>query len=97
MANRENNTGAIILTAAISAIAAAALTAGIIFAIQNREKIKASAVRLKNKSVAAAQNMKAKMQKKKNVKFTVDQDSEIPEELSFEDVDADLEILNAED
>ncbi len=97
MANRENNTGAILLTAAISAVAAAALTAGIIFAVQNREKIKATAVRIKNKSVAAAQNMKAKLKRKKNVEFSVDEDSEIPEELSFEDTGADLEILTAED
>ena len=97
MSNKQNNTGAILLTAAISAVVAAALTAGIIFAIQNRDKIKASAIRLKNKSVAAAKNMKAKLQKKKNVKFSVDQDSESPEELSFEDTGADLEILSAED
>lgn len=97
MDNRQNNTGAIILTAAISAVAAAALTAGIIFAVQNREKIKATAVRIKNKSVAAAQSMKAKLQRKKNVEFSVDEECEIPEELSFEDADADLEILTVED
>ena len=93
----KKNTGAILLTALISAVAAAALTAAIIFAVQNREKIKATAVRIKNKSVAAAQNMKAKFQKKKNVKFNVEDGCEIPEDIGFEEGPAELEILSAED
>lgn len=95
--DNKKNTGAIILTALISAVAAAALTAAIIFAVQNREKIKATAVRIKDKSVAAAQNMKAKFQRKKNVKFDVEDECEIPEDLSFEESPAELEILNAEE
>lgn len=95
--DNNNNTGAIVLTAIISAVSAAALTAGIIFAIQNRDKIKATAVRIKDKSVAAAQSMKAKLSKKKNVEISMDDDYEIPEELSFEEADADLEILTAEE
>ncbi len=93
----NKNTGAIVLTAIISAVSAAALTAGIIFAIQNKDKIKATAIRVKDKSVAAAKNMKAKLQRKKNVEIEVDEDYEIPEELSFEEGDADLEILTAEE
>ena len=93
----KNNTGAIVLTAIISAVSAAALTAGIIFAIQNRDKIKATAIRVKDKSVAVAKNMKAKLQRKKNVEIEVDDSYEIPEELSFEEGDADLEILTAEE
>lgn len=95
--DNKKNTGAIILTALISAVAAAALTAAIIFAVQNREKIKATAVRIKDKSVAAAQNMKAKFQRKKNVKFDVEDECEIPEDLSFEESPAELEILSAEE
>lgn len=93
----NKNTGAIVLTAIISAVSAAALTAGIIFAIQNKDKIKATAIRVKDKSVAVAKNMKAKLQRKKNVEIEVDEDYEIPEELSFEEGDADLEILTAEE
>lgn len=93
----NKNTGAIVLTAIISAVSAAALTAGIIFAIQNKDKIKATAIRVKDKSVAAAKNMKAKLQRKKNVEIEVDEDYEIPEELSFEEGDADVEILTAEE
>ena len=93
----NKNTGALVLTAIISAVSAAALTAGIIFAIQNKDKIKATAIRVKDKSVAAAKNMKAKLQRKKNVEIEVDEDYEIPEELSFEEGDADLEILTAEE
>ena len=93
----NKNTGAIVLTAIIRAFSAAALTAGIIFAIQNKDKIKATAIRVKDKSVAAAKNMKAKLQRKKNVEIEVDEDYEIPEELSFEEGDADLEILTAEE
>ncbi|MBQ7378364.1 MAG: hypothetical protein IJW70_01640 [Clostridia bacterium] len=95
--DNNNNTGAIVLTAIISAVSAAALTAGIIFAVQNRHKIKATAVRIKDKSVAAAKNMKAKLTKKKNVEISVDEDYEIPEELGFEEADAELEILTAEE
>lgn len=97
MDNNNNNTGAIILTAVISAVSAALLTAGIIFAIQNRDKIKATAVRIKEKSVAAAKNMKAKLAKKKNVEISMDEDYEIPEDLSFEEDDAELEIVTAEE
>ena len=93
----KNNTGAIVLTAIISAVSAAALTAGIIFAIQNRHKIKATAIRIKDKSVAAAKNMKAKLSRKKNVEINVDEDYEIPEEIGFEEADAELEILTAEE
>jgi len=93
----KNNTGAIVLTAIISAVSAAALTAGIIFAIQNRHKIKATAIRIKDKSVAAAKNMKAKLSRKKNVEISVDEDYEIPEEIGFEEADAELEILTAEE
>ena len=93
----KNNTGAIVLTAIISAVSAAALTAGIIFAIQNRHKIKAAAIRIKEKSVAVANNLKAKMKKKKDVGIRLDESYDIPEELSFEDGDADLEIMTAED
>lgn len=95
--DNNNNTGAIILTAVISAVSAAALTAGIIFAVQNRDKIKATAVRIKDKSVAAAKNMKAKLAKKKNVEISLDEDYEIPEELSFEETDAELEIVTSEE
>lgn len=95
--NNNNNTGAIVLTAVISAVAAAALTAGIIFAIQNREKIKTTVINVKDKSVSVAKNMKAKFAKKKDVEISVDEDSEIPEELSFEEAEADLEILTAEE
>jgi Rieske Fe-S protein len=97
MENNNNNTGAIILTAVISAVSAAALTAGIIFAIQNRDKIKATAIRVKDKSVAAAKNMKAKLAKKKDVEINVDEDYEIPEELGIEEAAADLEILTVEE
>ena len=97
MENNNNNTGAIILTAVISAVSAAVLTAGIIFAIQNRDKIKATAIRVKDKSVAAAKNMKAKLAKKKDVEINVDEDYEIPEELGFEEAAADLEILTVEE
>lgn len=93
----KNNTGAIVLTAIISAVSAAALTAGIIFAIQNRHKIKATAIRIKDKSVAAAKNMKAKLSRKKNVEINVDENYEIPEEIGFEEADAELEILTAEE
>ncbi len=93
----KNNTGAIVLTAIISAVSAAALTAGIIFAIQNRHKIKATAIRIKDKSVAAAKNMKAKLSRKKNVEISVDEGFEIPEEIGFEEADAELEILTAEE
>ena len=95
--DNNNNTGAIILTAVISAVSAAALTAGIIFAVQNRDKIKATAIRVKDKSVAVAKNMKAKLAKKKNVEISLDEDYEIPEELSFEETDAELEIVTAEE
>lgn len=97
MENNNSNTGAIILTAVISAVSAAALTAGIILAIQNRDKIKATAIRVKDKSVAAAKNMKSKLSKKKDVEINVDEDYEIPEELGFEEADADLEILTVEE
>ncbi len=93
----NNNTRAIVLTAIISAVSAAALTAGIIFAIQNRHKIKAVAVRVKDKSVNVANNLKAKFKRKKNVDISLDESYDIPEELSFEENDADLEILTAED
>lgn len=97
MDNKQNNTGAIVLTAIISAVAAAALTAGIIFAVQNRHKIKATAIRIKDKSIAAAKNMKAKLQRKKNIEISMDEDCEIPEDLGFEETTADLEILTAQD
>lgn len=93
----NKNTGAIVLTAIISAVSAAALTAGIIFAIQNKDKIKATAIRVKDKSVSVAKNMKTKLQRKKNVEIDVDESYEIPEELSFEEGDADLEIVTAEE
>ena len=93
----NNSTRTIVLTAIISAVSAAALTAGIIFAIQNRHKIKAAAIRVKDKSVTVANNIKAKFRKKKNVDISVDEDYDIPEELSFEEGDADLEILTAEE
>lgn len=92
----NNSTRTIVLTAIISAVAAAALTAGIIFAVQNRHKIKAAAIRVKEKSATVAKNLKAKF-KKNNVEISVDEDTDIPEELSFEEGDADLEILTAEE
>ncbi|MBQ1232370.1 MAG: hypothetical protein IIW17_09650 [Clostridia bacterium] len=97
MENNNNSTRTIVLTAIISAVAAAALTAGIIFAVQNRHKIKAAAIRVKDKSVLVANNIKSKFKKKKNIEISVDEDTDIPEELSFEENDADLEILTAED
>ena len=93
----NNSTRTIVLTAIISAVSAAALTAGIIFAVQNRHKIKAAAIRVKDKSVTVAKNIKAKFTRKKNVDISVDEGCDIPEELSFEEGDADLEILTAED
>lgn len=93
----NNSTRTIVLTAVISAVSAAALTAGIIFAVQNRHKIKAAAIRVKDKSVTVAKNIKAKLTRKKNVDISVDEDYDIPEELSFEEGDADLEILTAEE
>ncbi len=93
----NNSTRTIVLTAIISAVSAAALTAGIIFAVQNRHKIKAAAIRVKDKSVAVANNLKAKLKRKKNVDISLDETYDIPEELSFEESDADLEILTAED
>ena len=93
----NNSTRTIVLTAIISAVSAAALTAGIIFAVQNRHKITAAAIRVKDKSVAVANNLKAKLKKKKNVDISLDETYDIPEELSFEESDADLEILTAED
>ena len=93
----NNSTRAIVLTAIISAVSAAALTAGIIFAVQNRHKIKAAAIRVKDKSVTVAKNIKAKFTRKKNVDISVDEGCDIPEELSFEEGDADLEVLTAED
>jgi Rieske Fe-S protein len=93
----NNSTRTIVLTAIISAVSAAALTAGIIFAVQNRHKIKAAAIRVKDKSVSVANNLKAKLKKKKNVDISLDETYDIPEELSFEESDADLEILTAED
>ena len=93
----NNSTRAIVLTAIISAVSAAALTAGIIFAVQNRHKIKAAAIRVKDKSVTVAKNIKTKFTRKKNVDISVDEGCDIPEELSFEEGDADLEILTAED
>mgnify|MGYP003314864675 FL=1 len=97
MENNNNSTRTIVLTAIISAVSAAALTAGIIFAVQNRHKIKAAAIRVKDKSVTVANNIKAKLKKKKNVDISLDETYDIPEELSFEESDADLEILTAED
>lgn len=93
----NNNTSAIILTAVISAVTAAALTAAIIFAVQNRQQIKAAAVRVKEKSVNVANNIKAKFKRKKNVDVCLDDTCDIPEELTFEDANADLEILTVED
>ena len=93
----NNNTRTIVLTAIISAVSAAALTAAIIFAIQNRHKIKAAAIRVKEKSVTVANNLKAKFKRKNNVDISMDESYDIPEELSFEENDADLEILTAED
>ena len=93
----NNNTSAIILTAVISAVTAAALTAAIIFAVQNRQQIKAAAVRVKEKSVNVANNIKAKLKRKKNVDVCLDDTCDIPEELTFEDANADLEILTVED
>ena len=93
----NNSTRAIVLTAIISAVSAAALTAGIIFAVQNRHKIKAAAIRVKDKSVTVAKNIKAKFTRKKNVDISVDEGCDIPDELSFEEGDADLEVLTAED
>ena len=93
----NNSTRAIVLTAIISAVSAAALTAGIIFAVQNKHKIKAAAIRIKDKSVTVAKNIKAKFTKKKDIDISVDEDYDIPEELSFEEGEADLEILTAED
>lgn len=93
----NNSTRTIVLTAIISAVSAAALTAGIIFAVQNRHKIKAVAIRVKDKSVTVANNIKAKLQKKKDIDISLDEEYDIPEELSFEENDADLEILTAED
>ena len=61
----NNSTRTIVLTAIISAVSAAALTAGIIFAVQNRHKIKAAAIRVKDKSVTVANNIKAKLQKRR--------------------------------
>lgn len=95
--DNNNNTGAIVLTAVISAVSAAALTAGIIFAIQNRHKIKAAAVRVKDKSVTVANNLKAKFKRKKNVEISLDEECDIPEELSFEEDEAELEVLTAEE
>ena len=97
MDNNNNNTGTIVLTAVISAVTAAALTAGIIFALQNRHKIKAAAIRVKEKSVNVANNIKAKLKRKKNVDVCLDDTCDIPEELTFEDANADLEILTVED
>ena len=93
----NNSTRTIVLTAIISAVSAAALTAAIIFAIQNRHKIKAAAIRVKEKSVTVANNLKAKFKRKNNVDISMDESYDIPEELSFEENDADLEILTAED
>ena len=93
----NNSTRTIVLTAIISAVSAAALTAGIIFAVQNRHKIKAAAIRVKDKSVTVANNIKAKLQKKKDIDISLDEEYDIPEDLSFEENDADLEILTAED
>ena len=93
----NNSTRTIVLTAIISAVSAAALTAGIIFAVQNRHKIKAAAIRVKDKSVTVANNLKAKLKKKKDIDISLDEEFDIPEELSFEENDADLEILTAED
>ncbi len=97
MENNNNSTRTIVLTAIISAVSAALLTAAIIFAIQNRHKIKAAAIRVKEKSAAVANNLKAKLKRKKNVDISLDESYDIPEELSFEENDADLEILTAED
>ena len=97
MSEKKNNTGAIILTAVITAVAVAILTVGIIYAVKNKDKIKAAAVRLKNKSAAAAANMKAKFARKKNMTVALDEDYEIPEDIGFEESAADLEILTAED
>ena len=93
----NNSTRTIVLTAVISAVSAAALTAGIIFAVQNRHKIKAAAIRVKDKSVTVAKNIKAKLTRKKNVDISVDEDYDIPEELSFEEGETDLEVLTAEE
>jgi hypothetical protein len=93
----NNSTRTIVLTAIISAVSAAALTAGIILAVQNRHKIKAAAIRVKDKSVTVANNIKAKLKKKKDIDISLDEEFDIPEELSFEENDADLEILTAED
>jgi hypothetical protein len=93
----NNSTRTIVLTAIISAVSAAALTAGIIFAVQNRHKIKAAAIRVKDKSVTVANNIKSKLKKKKDIDISLDEEFDIPEELSFEENDADLEILTAED
>ena len=93
----NNSTRTIVLTAIISAVTAAALTAAIIFAVQNRHKIKAAAIRVKEKSAVIASNLKAKFKKKNNVDITLDESYDIPEELSFEESDADLEILSAEE
>jgi hypothetical protein len=93
----NNSTRTIVLTAIISAVSAAALTAGIIFAVQNRHKIKAAAIRVKDKSVTVANNIKAKLKKKKDIDISLDEEFDIPEEISFEENDADLEILTAED
>jgi hypothetical protein len=93
----NNSTRTIVLTAIISAVSAAALTAGIILAVQNRHKIKAAAIRVKDKSVTVANNIKAKLKKKNDIDISLDEEFDIPEELSFEENDADLEILTAED
>ena len=104
--DKNNNTGAIVLTAVISAVTAAALTAAIIFAVQNRQQIKAAAIRVKNKSVDAANNLKdktvnvantikAKLTKKKAA--CADEECDIAEELTFEEADADLQILTIEE
>ena len=93
----NNSTRTIVLPAVISAVSAAALTAGIIFAVQNRHKIKAAAIRVKDKSVTVAKNIKAKLTRKKNVDISVDEDYDIPEELSFEEGETDLEVLTAEE
>ena len=97
MDNNNNNTSAIVLTAVISAVTAAALTAAIIFAVQNRQQIKAAAVRVKDKSVNVANTIKAKLKRKKKVDVCLDENCDIPEELTFEDADGELEIVTIED
>ena len=93
----NNNTSAIILTAVISAVTASALTSAIIFAVQNRQQIKAAAVRVKDKSVNVASTIKAKLKRKKKVDVCLDENCDIPEELTFEDADGELEIVTIED